>query len=278
MKKNETENRRINLTAEREQKECEETFLRVVLSNEETEEADYWLKKARELAEDPDRSPTPEQRAAFQKRLSQEVKKVQSQKRRDAGNTASSTASPRRAVRARHTPRRLAMAAIFLSAIMTTTLYCTVDAFAAGVDNFISTIFPRAQELRLTEGIGSDIDIDISNFAGMYFIDWVPEGFYAIEARTDSYPKYVSYSNDEGDLIWYYIYKDSSSLHIDAEEMTEKKVYIRDSWGRIKLGKDNAYVIWEDGEYLYVVSGDQKLQNDLVTMMQKSIKITVENQ
>ena len=146
-----------------------------MLSNEETEEADYWLKKARELAEDPDRSPTPEQRAAFQKRLSQEVKKVQSQKRRDAGNTASSTASPRRAVRARHTPRRLAMAAIFLSAIMTTTLYCTVDAFAAGVDNFISTIFPRSQELRLTEKTDGGIEFDHADFLGMYVPDWLPK-------------------------------------------------------------------------------------------------------
>lgn len=273
MKKNETENRRINLTAEREQKECEETFLRVVLSNEETEEADYWLKKARELAEDPDRSPTPEQRAAFQKRLSQEVKKVQSQKRRDAGNTA----SPRRAVRARHTPRRLAMAAIFLSAIMTTTLYCTVDAFAAGVDNFISTIFPRAQELRLTEGIGSDIDIDISNFAGMYFIDWVPEGFYVSEVESESFPKWVSYSDEEGKSICYYIYDDANSLRIDDEVVTEEEMYIHDSLGKIIVSNEDTYMIWEDGRYVYLISGPQSLREDLLKMMQKSIRVTLED-
>lgn len=277
MKKNETENRRINLTAEREQKECEETFLRVVLSNEETEEADYWLKKARELAEDPDRSPTPEQRAAFQKRLSQEVKKVQSQKRRDAGNTASSTASPRRAVRARHTPRRLAMAAIFLSAIMTTTLYCTVDAFAAGVDNFISTIFPRSQELRLTEKTDGGIEFDHADFLGMYVPDWRPKGFDFVEVDGVSFPKSIAYYDGNGESISYYIYEDSSSLHIDNENVTEEKIYIHDSCGRVIERNQRTYVIWEDGKYLYVVSGNPELREDLIAMMKKSAKVSMED-
>ncbi len=248
-----------------------------MLSNEETEEADYWLKKARELAEDPDRSPTPEQRAAFQKRLSQEVKKVQSQKRRDAGNTASSTASPRRAVRARHTPRRLAMAAIFLSAIMTTTLYCTVDAFAAGVDNFISTIFPRSQELRLTEKTDGGIEFDHADFLGMYVPDWLPKEYTIVEVDSSDFPKRVVYSDKSGNRISYYIYKNASSLNIDDEDITAEKVFIHDSWARVIVKGDDLQIIWEDGEYLYMVYGNQLVKSDLIQIMQNTMKVSSED-
>lgn len=276
MKRNGTENRKINLTAEREQKECEETFLRVVLSNEEAEDSDYWLKKARELAQDPNRAPTPEQRAAFEKRLSQEVKKIQSQKRRDTGNHAGSIAGPRCAVRARHTPRRLAVAAVFLSAIMTTTLYCTVDAFAAGVDNFISTIFPRAQELRLKDKKDGGIEFDHAEFAGMYVPDWFPEEYTIVDVDGSDFPKRVLYSNMDGNEICFYIYKNASSLNIDDEEVIAEKVFIHDSWGRMIAKGDDLQIIWEDGEYLYMVYGNQMIKSDLIQMIQKSIRISTE--
>lgn len=275
MKKNATNKRKTNLTkktnltAERERKKCEEAFFKLVLSEEEPQDDDYWLHKAEELARDPDRAPTSEQRAAFEERLSREVKIIQNQKRIKAR-------ADRRRRRIPQIARRLAMVAVFLTIVTSATLYYTVDAFAVGVDNFISTIFPKAQELRLQEGNGSDIELNVADFEGMYVPDWVPNGFNIVDVEGESYPKMVTYANSNEEIIWYYIYNDKSSLRIDDEDTQTKVIYVHDSWGKKVIKDEEVYVIWEDGLYVYMICGDLMFENDLVKILEKSIKVSLE--
>lgn len=169
------------------------------------------------------------------------------------------------------------MVAVFLTIVTSATLYYTVDAFAVGVDNFISTIFPKAQELRLQEKVDKGYDLDLADFEGMYFVDWVPKGFEVAEVDSEFFPKSVCYINAENECIWYYIYDDVSSLLIDDENATQKKIYVHDTWGKLIIKGDDMRIVWEDGTYLYMIFGSQRMQDDLIEMVQKSTKLFLED-
>lgn len=118
--------------------------------------------------------------------------------------------------------------------------------------------------------------MNVADFEGMYVPDWVPNGFNIVDVEGESYPKMVTYANSNEEIIWYYIYNDKSSLRIDDEDTQTKVIYVHDSWGKKVIKDEEVYVIWEDGLYVYMICGDLMFENDLVKILEKSIKVSLE--
>ena len=257
------------LSRKRSQKEFEELLLRDILIELETGESDYWDQKAIEWADEPGRAPSTEQRAAFEEQLDLEVKRIQKQKRQIA------QARSARRKRALRVLRKAATVAAVLMIFIGMTLYHTVDAFAAGVDRFIATVVPTegAEELRIEEKNGGGVELNMADFEGMYFPDWIPKGFFVTGVDVDIHANTISYSNKNVDVIQYEVARKSGSVFMDDEEVSETRVYVLDTWGRVVETADSIYVIWEDGEYIYTVSGNVDLRDELIEMVEKSVKI-----
>ena len=257
------------LSRKRSQKEFEELLLRDILIELETGESDYWDQKAIEWADEPGRAPSTEQRAAFEEQLDLEVKRIQKQKRQIA------QARSARRKRALRVLRKGATVAAVLMIFIGMTLYHTVDAFAAGVDRFIATVVPTegAEELRIEEKKDKGQELDLDEYIGMYRPSWIPKGYQAHSVKMGSNGKQLIYVNKENDRICFEISKRMYSVLVDDEEVVEENIYLHDSQGRIVVAEDMVYVIWEDGDYLYTVSGSFTLQDELIKMAEECIKV-----
>lgn len=233
----------------------------------------YWRQKSREWADDPDSAPTPEQIASFEERLDREVKQIQGRKRQ-AAEAAAREAAQRRAAKMTCL-RRAAMILAFLLVFAGTTLYGTVDSFAAGVDRFIATVLPEdgAEELRTEEKVGAHLELDMADYDGMYVPDWLPKGYSMSEIITQKQWRKIVYLNKEQDMIRYEISQKEYSLVVDDEDVAEESIYLHDSQGRIITTEDVVYVVWEDGDYLYTVSGRCELRDTLIKIVERSVKV-----
>lgn len=102
------------------------------------------------------------------------------------------------------------------------------------------------------------------------------KGYNISGVEISSNVKKIIYSNGEGNVIYYESGMDINSLAVDDEEVIEKKVFLHDSWGKVKIKGKMIYVIWEDGNNIYMLSSDAIGEEALIKMMDKSIKISVE--
>ena len=252
--------------AKKDLKDYQESLIRAVLSDEEEDEEEYWTRKAEEYALDPAKMPTPEQKKQFQRRLAQEIHWQQRRKRRRLR-------ARRRQGRSHRILRKVASVVVFLTVGTLTLLYNTVEGFAASVDNFFTIVSPEAQEFRMTEKIGGDIEMDPADFAGMYFPEWVPEGYNIAEIDLQNILKSVFYVNQEGNLITYHIYSGANSVFVDNEDVDGSECYIHGIPGRIIEKDSKIRVIWEDSTYAYVIIGDIAIEDDLIKMAEKTEKI-----
>lgn len=233
----------------------------------------YWRQKSREWADDPDSAPTPEQIASFEERLDREVKQIQERKRQ-AAEAAAREAAQRRAAKMTRL-RRAAMILAFLLVFAGTTLYGTVDSFAAGVDRFIATVLPEdgAEELRTEEKVGAHLDLELSYFEGMYLPEWMPKGYAMFEMNAQEHWRRIRYQNKNHDVICYEIAKPSYSVIVDDENVMEEPVYLHDSQGKIITADDTVYVVWEDEAYIYTLSGRCELRDTLIKIVERSVKV-----
>ena len=233
----------------------------------------YWRQKSREWADDPDSAPTPEQIASFEERLDREVKQIQGRKRQ-AAEAAAREAAQRRAAKMTRL-RRAAMILAFLLVFAGTTLYGTVDSFAAGVDRFIATVLPEdgAEELRTEEKKDANLDLDMADYDGMYVPDWLPKGYTMFELNEQEHWRRIRYQNKEHDVIRFEIAKPSYSVIVDDEDVMEEPIYLHDSQGRIITTDDTVYVIWEDESHIYTLSGCCELRETLIKIAERSVKV-----
>ena len=255
--------------AKKDLKDYQESLIRAVLSDEEEDEEEYWTRKAEEYALDPAKMPTPEQKKQFQRRLAREIHWQQRRKRRRlrARRRQGRSHSSHRIL------RKVASVVVFLTVGTLTLLYNTVEGFAARVDNFFTIVSPEAQEFRMTEKRDQGFDLNPEDFEGMYFPEWVPEGYNIAEVDIQDILKSVFYQNQEGNLIVYRIYSDISSVFIDNEEATESECYIHGIPGKIIEKDGKIRVIWEDSVYAYVLMGDSELKEDLIMMAKETIEV-----
>lgn len=249
-----------------------------------------------ELAGKPGYAPSPEQRAAFEERLDLEVKQIQKQKRQisqishrsqttdsplvpenqpDSQDQQVSQISAKHPGRSSRILRKVGSVAAVLILFVFMTMYHAVDAFAAGVDRFVATMLPDdgAEELRIEEKQGEGIELDLSLFQGKYIPDWVPRGYVLSKIETLQHLVKIVYTNKDGSIISYQISNTKNSWLVDDEEVSENKVYVLDTWGRVVEMNEMVFVVWEKGEYIYTVAGNVDLRDDLIKMVEKCIKI-----
>ena len=212
---------------------------------------------------DPDRSPTAEQKERFQQKLSREVHIQQKRKRRQLR-------SIHRKKRRRKIVRTAASIAAVLVASTFMILYNTVEGFAASVDNFLSVVTPEAQELRITEKKDQGIDLDPADFVGMYFPEWVPEGYNVSQVKIEDTLRSVSYRDQDSNLITFYILANVNSLAVDNENVVSSACYIHGIPARIIEKEGRTWVIWEDFGYVYMIIGNTEIQEDLITMAEET--------
>lgn len=294
------------LSSKRSQKEFEELLLKDILIEVEASKLDFWEQKAMELADQPGYAPTPKQRAAFEERLDLEVKRIQKQKRQfsqiaepfeDAQalqdslesqdsqhipNTQDYQISPKASDRRRKRQRilrKVGSIAAILVLFVFMTMYHTVEAFAAGVDRFIATVVPEdgAEELRVEDKKDAGVDFDVKDYVGMYFPEWVPRGY--VLSKIESYADIVkfTYIDKNADVIIYKIVEAAHSMYVDDEDIIENQIYILDTWARVVEIDGLIYVIWEDSNYIYTVSGKVELKENLITLVERCVKIEQEN-
>lgn len=234
--------------------------------DENEEEDGYWLRKAMELSLDQERDPSPEQEARFKERLAAEIPKIQEEKRRAARKKCSFGKMSRRA----------AMVALLVVIVAGSTLSFASEAFAGGVSNFFTRLLQGGEELRITDRITSDLEIDWKEFKGMYFPTWIPNGYVITEIESFLGYKSVLLKNKAGDAIRYYIYVDSLSLAVDNEEVEAIPIYLHDSWGKCIEKEGSISIVWEDTEFIYVVRGSLEMHDEIIKMAECAEKISVE--
>lgn len=299
------------LSRKRSQKEFEELLLRDVLVELEAGEADFWEQKAMELAGQPGYTPTPEQRAAFEERLDLEVKQIQKQKRQisqishitqttenhplsqdlqgfeeleetqesktmQASQDQQVSQIPAKSSRkSRRILRKVGSIAAVLVLFIFMTMYHTVEAFAAGVDKFIATMVPAdgAEELRIEEKQGGEIELNMEDYVGMYMPDWIPRGYVLSKVESLQHIVKIQYTNKDGERISFEISDTKDSVLVDDEEVIEKKIYVLDSWAKVITMDEMTCVIWESDDYIYTATGKETLRDDLIKMVEKCIKI-----
>ncbi len=252
--------------AKKDLKDYQESLIRAVLSDEEEDEEEYWTRKAEEYALDPAKMPTPEQKKQFQRRLAREIHWQQRRKRRRlrARRRQGRSHSSHRLL------RKVASVVVFLTVGTLTLLYNTVEGFAASVDNFLTIVSPVAQEFRMTEKIGGDIEMDPADFAGMYFPEWVPEGYNIADINIQNTLKSIFYEDNENNLIVYRIYTELNSVFVDNENIVEANCYIHGFPGRVIEKDGKIRVVWEDSVHAYVITGDTDLKDDLIKMAEET--------
>ncbi len=212
---------------------------------------------------DPDRSPTAEQKERFQQKLSREVHIQQKRKRRQLR-------SIHRKKRRRKIVRTAASIAAVLVASTFMILYNTVEGFAASVDNFLSVVTPEAQELRITEKTGGDIEMNASEFEGMYLPSWLPDGYEISEVEIEDSWRTIFYRDQDGNLITFYILANANSIILDNEEVVSSICYIHGIPARIIEKEEKTRIVWEDSGYAYAIIGNTEIQEDLITMAKET--------
>ncbi len=217
----------------------------------------------------PERMPTPAQEEQFQRKLTREIHRQQRRKRRR--------------LRARlrqeqgHKFLRTAVSvAVFLFAGTFTLLYNTVETFAASVDNFFSIVTPEAQELRIMEKRDQGFDLNPADFEGMYIPEWVPEGYNVAEIDILDGLKRICYKNADGNQINYYIFIGASSISIDNENIVNTTHYIHGVPAQVNIKDEKIRIVWEDSIYAYMIIGNYDVQNELIEMAEKTMKIVGE--
>ncbi len=255
--------------AKKDLKDYQESLIRAVLSDEEEDEEEYWTRKAEEYALDPAKMPTPEQKKQFQRRLAREIHWQQRRKRRRlrARRRQGRSHSSHRIL------RKVASVVVFLTVGTLTLLYNTVEGFAASVDNFFTIVSPEAQELRITEKVGGDIEMEVSDFEGMYLPSWLPDGYEITEVNINNSYKSIYYKDQSETLITYYIVSDASSISVDNEEVISSTCYIHGIPGRVTEKDGKTRIVWEDSVYIYVLIGNTEIKNDLFTMAEETIRV-----
>lgn len=299
------------LSRKRSQKEFEELLLRDVLVELEAGEADFWEQKAMELAGQPGYTPTPEQRAAFEERLDLEVKQIQKQKRQisqishitqitenhplsqdlqgfeeleetqesktmQASQDQQVSQIPAKSSRkSRRILRKVGSIVAVLVLFIFMTMYHTVEAFAAGVDRFIATMVPAdgAEELRIEEKQGEGVELDLAMFKGKYIPDWVPRGYVLTDIEAYIYFVRIVYTNKNGETIFYEISEVVNSVVLNDEEVIEDKTFALGTWARVLEMNEMVYIVWEADGYIYTISGNLNMRDELIKMMEKSIRI-----
>lgn len=159
------------------------------------------------------------------------------------------------------------------------TMYHTVEAFAAGVDRFIATMVPEdgAEELRIEEKEGAQIEFNREDYVGMYFPEWIPRGYSTFGIEQYLHTIKIVYSNNAHDIITYEVSRTSNSVFLDDEIVVESSIYVLDTWAKVIDTDEMSYVVWEDAEHIYTVSGKLDMREALIKMVEKSIKIEQEN-
>jgi len=231
----------------------------------------YWRQKTGQWPVDPEDAPTLQQIASFEERLDREVKQIQGQKRQAA------QAEAQRRAKTWTCLRRAAMILAFLLVFAGTTLYHTVESFAAGVNRFIATVLPEdgAEELRTQEKVGARLELDIADYDGMYVPEWLPKGYTMSGITTQMHWRKIVYLNKQQDMICFEIAQKEYSVVVDDEDVTEEPLFFHDSQGWIITTADTVYVVWEDGGYLYTVSGRCELRDALIEIVKRSVKVEV---
>ena len=256
--------------AKKDLKDYQESLIRAVLSDEEEDEEEYWTRKAEEYALDPAKMPTPEQKKQFQRRLAQEIHWQQRRKRRRLR-------ARRRQGRSHRILRKVASVVVFLTVGTLTLLYNTVEGFAASVDNFFTIVSPEAQELRITEKRDQGFDLNPEDFEGMYFPEWVPEGYNIAEINIQDTLKSIFYQDENQNLIIYSIAVNASSISVDKEEVIHSTCYIHGIPGRVTEKDGKVRIVWEDSIYAYIIVGDSEIIDELITMAERTAKLQEES-
>jgi len=109
----------------------------------------------------------------------------------------------------------------------------------------------------------------------MYVPDWLPKGYYMSGITTQKHWRKIVYQNKEKDMIRFEIAQKEYSVLVDDEDVTEEPIFLHDSQGWIITTADTVYVVWEDGGYLYTVSGRCELRDALIEIVKRSVKVEV---
>ena len=263
------------LKKKREQKGFEERLLRAILSEEDDQGA---CLEATEDPQDPCGArycePTPQQRAAFQELLGREVKRIQQQKRYEIMVKARRRAAMRRGL------GKVAVILLFLTVFAGTTLYYTDEAFAAGINRFISRAVPDdgAEELRIEEKKdGEAVKWNKDDFEGMYFPNWIPRGYTLQRVIIGENEREIYYANKQGDEICYTISQKQYSVIVNDENVEEKAVYLHNSQGRMITTDEVVHLVWEENGYTYRVFGNSDMKEELIEMIKKCTLIEGDN-
>jgi len=158
-------------------------------------------------------------------------------------------------------------------------MYHTVDAFAAGVDRFIATVVlaDGAEELRIEEKKDAGLELNMEDYVGMYMPERVPRGYSVSAIEINNHTNRIIYSDKNNNTIQYEISKTKSSVFVDDEDIVENRIYVLDTWARVLDTGTVVYIIWEDDNHIYTVSGNANLRDQLIKMVEKSVKIELEN-
>lgn len=254
-----------------------------------------WDEMVEEWSQIPGEGPTPEQRAAFEERLDVEVKRIQNEKRQIAQshmiyedilpNTHKKNHSKLHNIHRKNHDKplgnilkKIGTVAAVLAVIILASFAFPENAIASGFSRILTTVLPDqgAEELRLEDKNGAGAEFDAWIFEGMYLPGWIPRGFQLVSVINESDRKGINYQNEKMEKICFEATGKNYSIMMDDEDVTEESVFLHGNRGRIIRTDYFAYIIWEDEEYLYSLSSNLDLFDDLMKMAEKCTIVGVE--
>ena len=260
-----------------------------------------WDEMVEEWSQIPGEGPTPEQRAAFEERLDVEIKRIQNEKRQIAqthmlyedeledklstthkenhrnlhnnihrknhgksrGKSHSKTLS--------NILKKIGTLAAVLAVIILASFAFPENAIASGFSRILTTVLPDqgAEELRLEDKNGAGAELNPGDYEGLYMPVWIPKGFQAVNVINDANKKGIYYRNNKDEDICFEVAGKNYSVLVDDDNVTEETIIIHGENGKIVQTDSFVYIVWEYQDYLYSVSGEFNLFDDMMKMAEK---------
>ena len=164
--------------------------------------------------------------------------------------------------------RKVAVVAIIF--ILVSGISMSVEAVRRPVVNFFVEIYEKFTKLSFESENEIILPIVIEKF---YIPGQIPKGYSLLEENNNNTFFEVVYSDNINEIIFQQFILTSSYIGLDTEDIGMAKINIQGCDGWTYTNKNTTVILWNDGEYAFMLTGMEDLF--LLEDMANSIKIKI---
>ena len=162
--------------------------------------------------------------------------------------------------------RKLAVAAIIF--ILLSGVSISVEAVRKPIANFFIEVYEKFTKLSFENEDKIILPIIIENF---YIPEQIPKGYSLLEENNGNTFYELVYSDGINDIIFHQYTLTSTYIGLDTENVDMTQINIQGHDGWTYTNKNTTVILWNDGEYAFMLTGKEDLP--LLEDVANSIKI-----